>query len=484
MRKQENESSGYRRVREIQKSRSLEMKKGEIYEGIVQRVDFPDRAITKTDEGEEVLVKFGLPGQRIRFRLKRNKKSRPEGILLEVLSPADGEEPKQTCGHFGICGGCTCQSLPYDVQLKMKEGQIRRLLDSVCQDYQFDGIEASPVTVGYRNKMELSFGDEYMDGPLALGMHKRGSFYDIVTVTDCRMMHPDMKLAAACVLEHMTERKIPFLHRMRHAGILRHLLLRRSAATGELLVGLVTTTQDGAAEADSCLELGLLTEKLKSLPYEGSLGGFLHIINDSLADVVQSDETRLLYGKAELTDCLLGLSFQITPFSFFQTNSAGAEVLYQAVRDYIGETDDRLIFDLYSGTGTIAQVLAPVAKEVVGVEIVEEAVEAARVNAAKNGLQNCKFLAGDVLKVIDEIKEKPDLIVLDPPRDGIHPKALPKILAYQVPRIVYVSCKPTSLVRDYEMFVQSGYRMVKAKAVDMFPGTAGIEAVALFVREA
>ena len=180
----------------------------------------------------------------------------------------------------------------------------------------------------------------------------------------------------------------------------------------------------------------------------------------------------------------MGLSFQITPFSFFQTNSAGAEVLYQAVRDYIGETDDRLIFDLYSGTGTIAQVLAPVAKEVVGVEIVEEAVEAARVNAAKNGLQNCKFLAGDVLKVIDEIEEKPDLIVLDPPRDGIHPKALPKILAYQVPRIVYVSCKPTSLVRDYEMFVQSGYRMVKAKAVDMFPGTAGIEAVALFVREA
>ena len=199
--------------------------------------------------------------------------------------------------------------------------------------------------------------------------------------------------------------------------------------------------------------------------------------------MVQSDETILLYGQPEITDRLLGLSFQITPFSFFQTNSAGAEVLYSVVRDYIGETKDRLIFDLYSGTGTIAQVLAPVAKRVVGVEIVEEAVEAARINAKANGLENCRFLAGDVLKVLDEIEEKPELIVLDPPRDGIHPKALPKILNYQVPRIVYVSCKPTSLVRDYEMFVEMGYRMVKARAVDLFPGTAGIETVALFEKE-
>ncbi|MBQ8637536.1 MAG: class I SAM-dependent RNA methyltransferase [Lachnospiraceae bacterium] len=475
------------------------MKRGEIYEGTVVRVDFPDRAVVVTDEGEEVLVKFGLPGQRLRFRLKKHKKSRPEGILLEVLERSPKEDPDQTCAHFGICGGCICQSLPYEEQLAIKEKQIRQLLDHVCRDYEFEGIEASPVTSGYRNKMELSFGDEYKDGPLALGMHQRGSFYDIVTVSDCRMMHEDMKLAASCILEHMKERQIAFLHRMRHQGVLRHLLLRRSAASGELLVGLVTTSQDmsrgnGGQEGQplpgltpdqmaSYLDLEGLTEKLKALPYSGRLGGFLHIVNDSLADVVQSDETILLYGQPEITDRLLGLSFQITPFSFFQTNSAGAEVLYSVVRDYIGETKDRLIFDLYSGTGTIAQVLAPVAKRVVGVEIVEEAVEAARINAKANGLENCRFLAGDVLKVLDEIEEKPELIVLDPPRDGIHPKALPKILNYQVPRIVYVSCKPTSLVRDYEMFVEMGYRMVKARAVDLFPGTAGIETVALFEKE-
>lgn len=454
------------------------MKKGEIYEGTVLRVDFPDRAVTVTDDREEALVKYGLPGQRIRFRIKKKRQSRSEGLLLEVLERAPGEPTQETCEHFGRCGGCTCQSLPYEAQLRMKEGQIRRLLDSVCSDYLFEGIEASPAAAGYRNKMELSFGDAYKDGPLALGMHQRGSFYDIVNVTDCRMMHRDMKLAASCVLDHMTAWKVPFFHRMRHTGVLRHLLLRRSFATGELLVGLVTTSSDTEA-----LHLPELTQALSALPFEGTLGGFLHIINDSLADVVQSDETVVLYGKPEITERLLGLSFRITPFSFFQTNSAGAEVLYRAVRDYIGDTKDRLIFDLYSGTGTIAQILAPVARQVVGVEIVEEAVEAAKRNAEANGLTNCRFLAGDVLKVIDEIEEKPELIVLDPPRDGIHPKALPKILNYKVPRIVYVSCKPTSLVRDYAVFEEMGYRMVKARAVDMFPGTGGIETVALFERK-
>lgn len=464
------------------------VKKGEIYEGKVIRTDFPDKAVVVTEEGEQAVVKYGLLGQKISFRVKKKKKLQAEGMLLEVLEPSPFEDREQTCGQFGICGGCTCQSMPYVRQLEMKGEQIRRLLDSVCTDYKFEGIEASPVTEEYRNKMELSFGDAWKDGPLMLGMHKRGSFYDITPVADCRMMHRDMRLAAACVLEHFTERNVPYYHRVQHVGILRHLLLRRSAHTGELLIALVTSSQHiGGAEQtrsqESELGLGELTEKLVKLPYTGTLRGFLHIINDSVADVVQSDETKVLYGDPVITESLLGLHFQITPFSFFQTNSAGAEVLYSVVRDYIGQTDGRLVFDLYSGTGTIAQMLAPVAKKVVGVEIIEEAVEAARANAAANGLDNCSFLAGDVLKVIDEIEEKPDLIVLDPPRDGVHPKALPKILQYRVPRIVYVSCKPTSLVRDYETFVQAGYRMVRAKAVDMFPGTSGIEAVALFQRK-
>jgi 23S rRNA (uracil-5-)-methyltransferase RumA len=195
--------------------------------------------------------------------------------------------------------------------------------------------------------------------------------------------------------------------------------------------------------------------------------------------VIQNDRTEVLYGQDFFYEELLGLRFKISPFSFFQTNSLGAEVLYEKAREYVGATDGKVIFDLYSGTGTIAQILAPVAEKVVGVEIVEEAVEAAKENAALNNLHNCRFIAGDVLKVLDELTEKPDLIVLDPPRDGIHPKALPKIIKYSVDRMVYISCKPTSLARDLVTLTAGGYQVEKVCCVDMFPETAGIETIAL-----
>jgi 23S rRNA (uracil-5-)-methyltransferase RumA len=189
-----------------------------------------------------------------------------------------------------------------------------------------------------------------------------------------------------------------------------------------------------------------------------------------------------LYGQDYFYEEILGLKFKISTFSFFQTNSLGAEVLYSTAREFIGETKDKLIFDLYSGTGTIAQLLAPVAKKVIGVEIVEEAVKAASENAALNGLDNCEFIAGDVLKVIDSIKDKPDLIVLDPPRDGIHPKALEKIIDYGVDRIVYISCKPTSLARDLVMLQERGYKVERVCCVDMFPNTVHVETVCLLYK--
>ena len=216
------------------------------------------------------------------------------------------------------------------------------------------------------------------------------------------------------------------------------------------------------------------------------------MVNNAVADVVRSDETRLLYGRDYFYEELLGLRFRISVFSFFQTNSPGAEVLYSTAREFIGnlsgreesgEKPDKVVFDLYSGTGTIAQLMAPMAKKVVGVEIVEEAVKAARENAALNGLNNCEFIAGDVLKVLDELEEKPDFIILDPPRDGVHPKALKKILAYGVERIVYISCKPTSLARDLGSFLEEGYRVEKAVCCDQFPWTGNVETVVLIQRK-
>lgn len=209
-----------------------------------------------------------------------------------------------------------------------------------------------------------------------------------------------------------------------------------------------------------------------------------------MADTVTNEGTDVLYGQDFFYEELLGLRFKITPFSFFQTNSLGAEVLYQTAREFIGDalpsgTDadiaehGKIVFDLYSGTGTIAQMLSPVAKKVIGVEIIEEAVEAAKENAQLNGLHNCEFIAGDVLKVIDSIEEKPDYIVLDPPRDGINPKALEKIIRYNVPQMVYISCKPTSLARDLEVLQARGYEVKKVCCVDMFPSTFHVETVVL-----
>ena len=366
----------------------------------------------------------------------------------------------------------------------MKAGQVKKLLDDALveagqvneageADYPFLGIKGSPKEFAYRNKMEFSFGDEYKDGPLSLGLHKKGSTYDVLTACDCKIVHEDFTKILTCVLAYFKERNASYYHKISHEGYLRHLLVRRAENTGEILVNLVTTSQEE-------WDLMPLVQEVLGLPLEGKVVGFLHIINDSLADVVKSDETKVLYGQDYFYEELLGLKFKITPFSFFQTNSLGAEVLYSTVRDFVGETKDRTIFDLYSGTGTIAQILAPVAKEVIGVEIVEEAVTAAKENAEANGLTNCSFLAGDVLKVIDEIEEKPDFIVLDPPREGIHPKALPKIVdLYRCEKMLYISCKPTSLARDLVEFAKYGYRVEKVCCVDMFPGTVHVETVCL-----
>ena len=454
------------------------MKKGQIYEGIIERVDFPNKGIVFVPEEEQyVTVKNGIPGQKIRFMINKFKRGNAEGRLLEVLEKSPLETREPVCSIFPACGGCMYQTMPYEEQVKMKEGQIRRIMDPVVKgEYLFEGVKHSPKEFHYRNKMEFSFGDEFKDGPLSLGLHKKGSTYDVLTAGDCQLVHEDMDKILLCVLNYFKERNVSYYKKMQHVGYLRHLLLRRGDTTGEILVNLVTTTQEE-------YDLTPLVEELLALELEGKIVGILHILNDSLSDVVKSDETRILYGQDFFYEKLLGLEFKITPFSFFQPNSKGAEVLYETVREYIGDIDNQVVFDLFSGTGTIGQVLAPVAKKVIGVEIIEEAVEAAKENAVRNGLSNCRFIAGDVFKVLDEIEEKPDVIVLDPPRDGIHPKALPKILNYGVDKIVYISCKMTSLARDLEMMQLAGYRVEKMTAVDQFCETVHVETVVLLSQQ-
>ena len=465
------------------------MKKGDIIQGQITEVRFPNKGILETESGP-CAVKNALTGQKVEVRISKKRAGRMEGTLLSVLERAP-EEVDPPCPHFGTCGGCTWLMLPYEKELALKEGQVRTLLrQSLNEAFHlsgsgeeadlswFEGILPSPRAFGYRNKMEFSFGDEYKDGPLALGMHRRGSFYDIVNADGCRIVDEDYRRVLRATREYFDKAGISFYHRMQKKGYLRHLLVRKASLTGQILIDLVTTSQEDH-------DLTEWKDMLLGLPLEGTLAGILHTRNDSPADVIRDDGTEVLYGQASFQETLLGLTFTITPFSFFQTNSWSAEVLYDTARRYIldrGLEKDATVFDLYSGTGTIAQLMAPAAGKVIGVEIVEEAVEAARINAAANGLTNCSFIAGDVLKVLDQVEEKPDFIILDPPRDGIHPKALPKILSYGVENILYISCKPTSLARDLPSFIGAGYRPVRGVCVDQFPWTANVETIVLLSR--
>ncbi len=448
------------------------MKKGEIYEGIIKKIDFPNKGIVMVGD-QKVIVKNGMPGQKIRFMINKKRSGRVEGRLLEILEKSPLETRNPVCSIFPDCGGCMYQTMSYENQLEMKERQVRELLETALdgREYYWDGIHGSPIEFKYRNKMEFSFGDAYKDGPLTLGLHKKGSTYDVLTADDCKLVHEDMTKILHCVHEYFLKRNVPYYKKMQHTGYLRHLLLRRGITTGEILVHVITTSQEE-------YDLEPLKEELLALPLEGKIVGIMHIINDSLSDVVQSDETRILYGQDYFYENLLGLRFKISTFSFFQPNSLAAEVLYSTVRQYIGDTRDKVVFDLYSGTGTIAQLAASVADQVIGVEIVEDAVKAARENAELNHLDNCRFIAGDVLKVLDDLTEKPDVIILDPPRDGIHPKALPKILSYGVNHIVYISCKATSLARDLPAFLDAGYELEKACCVDQFCQTVHVETIA------
>ena len=393
------------------------------------------------------------------------------------------------CPHFGLCGGCTYLSLPYPEQLKLKEEQVRRLMWEVKSlgdrfDEIWEGIEPSPLPLEYRNKMEFSFGDMSKGGELELGLHKSGSFYDVLSVGNCRIVDGDFRDILRETLSYFRGKDTSYYHKHTHTGYLRHLLVRKGYRTGEILVDIITSSQTPSPTI--CTEYGLLEDwrdALLSLKLKGKITGILHTVNDSVSDAVKNEGTKLLYGRDHFFEELLGLRFRISPFSFFQTNSLAAEVLYQKAREYIMSTvtagKPPVVFDLYSGTGTIAQVVAPAAEKVIGVEIVEEAVLAAGENAEINGLSNCRFIAGDVLKVLDQIEERPDLIILDPPRDGIHPGAITKILDYGVGYILYISCKPTSLARDLEIFAAHGYFPERMCAVDNFPASANIETVCL-----
>ena len=436
-------------------------------------VNFPNKAYGYY-EGEKVIVKNAVPGQKVQAQVFKKRGSGVEARLQEVIERSPLERETGMCSHYALCGGCTYQTMRHEEELRLKERQVKRLLENagICVQ-SWEGIVPAPSETGYRNKCEFSFGDEEKDGDLALGMRKRMSYYEVVTLKDCNIVDADYLRIIEGTLQFFQERKVPFYHKARHDGSLRHLVVRKGAATGEILINLVTSSEVPFSVEE-------FKDMLLGLELDGSVCGILHSVNDGLADVVKSDEMRLLYGRDFFMEKLFDLEFKVSVYSFFQTNSAGAEKLYSIVKEFAGDVADKTVFDLYCGTGTIGQIMAEAgSKKVIGIELIEEAVVAANENAKRNHLENCTFLAGDVLKMVDELKERPDLIIVDPPRDGIHPKAIGKIIAFGAPEIVYVSCKPTSLARDLEIFQQEGYQVERVELMDMFPRTVHVETVVL-----
>ena len=451
-------------------------RKKKVIEIEIKDTIFPNKSIAEY-EGKIIMFKGGIKGQKVKVVLGKKKKNYIEAKLLEVLEGSPLEK-NISCSYIKDCGGCTYQTLLYEDELKLKEEQVLALFQKEgIKDFKFLGIEESPKVEGYRNKMEYTFGDEEKGGPLVLGLHKRGRFYEIIDTDGCNIADKDFTKIRKNTMKYFRNLNTPHYNKRSHKGTLRHLIIRKSLSTGEILINLVTTSQ-GVIDTDD-----LVKNLLGIKGLDGRITGILHTINDGLADAVKVDELHLLYGKDYIMEKILGLKFKISPFSFFQTNTYGAERLYSMARKFAGDINDKIVFDLYSGTGTIAQIMASKAKKVIGIEIVEEAVGMARENTKLNGLDNVEFIVGDVLKAVDELAQKPDLIIIDPPRDGIHPKAINKIIDFCPDTFVYISCNPVTLVRDLKVFMERGYRIDKIQCMDMFPRTPHVEVVTLLAKQ-
>ena len=521
-------------AKQVQGEKRGDMKRKEVGEALIERVDYPNKGRFHLPEtGEKGIVKNVIPGQKVSFRVYKKHKETVFGNRLEVLEKSPLETREPFCDQFGKCGGCLYQTLPYETQLKMKAEQVQNLLKEVLsEDSIFDGIKGSPHELGYRNKLDLSFGDEVIGGPLTLGMHKTGTRYTVLNADTCKLAHSDMTMILKEVRAYCAEEQLPFYNKLRHEGFLRYLMLRRSETTGEILVLLAVSSQMSH-------DFTPLAERLCALNLTGSIAGVFLAIDDRYADALIADEVHCLYGRDYFYETILGLRFKVTLFSFFQTNTAGAEVLYDMVRRYVrsyegcgaadtkdsivlpgetAETDragkdaagtgcagtdtagtdrvgtgstenwasrpakpDRLpvLYDLFCGTGTIAQVLAQEAKQVYGIELIGEAVEAASKNAALNELDNCMFYAGDVFETLPAMPEKPDFVILDPPREGVHEKALKLIDGYGINGMVYISCKASSFVSDMRFLKENGWKIVRYCLVDLFPETHHVETIVL-----
>ena len=454
---------------------------------VIEAVAAEGKAIAHSPEGVVVFVPFAVPGDVVDIRVTKKRQSYMEGFITAIKKPSEHRlEP--FCKHFGVCGGCKWQPLPYELQLKAKEQQVYDQLVRIghLQVPEIQPIIPSEKTVFYRNKLEFTASDRrwILDGEnpedlpptelCGLGFHV-GKYFDKVLDLDKCWLQPEPSneirlFAKKYALTH----GIPFYNIRSNSGIFRSIFVRTSASS-EVMVIVCFAAEFPGREA--------FLEAIKTRFPE--IVSLYYIINSKLNDSI-SDQTPLLYsGQEAIYEEMESLRFKIGPKSFFQTNTDQAYRLYKVAREFADLSGSETVYDLYTGTGTIAQFVSGKAKKVIGIEYVPEAIEDAKINASANGISNCEFFAGDMKDVLNEsfiaAHGKPDVIILDPPRAGIHPDVAKVILKAAPERMVYVSCNPASQARDLAAFSEL-YDIVAVQPVDMFPHTQHVENVCKLVR--
>lgn len=381
------------------------------------------------------------------------------------------------CKHYDLCGGCSSLDLPYKKQIKEKVENAKNYFhNNGIMELPLTKVVESPQIYEYRNHMELSFGDLEIGGELQLGLHLKGRRYDVVTIDGCYLIDEDFRKVIKTMVNYFRDTELKKYHVKLREGYLRNLKIRKGINTGELSINLITNSSKSP-------DLSKLIKKIKDINYKDRLVSFIHTINDDYADAVKADEFRIYHGRKYFYEQILGYKFKISPLAFFQANTKGAEKLYQIVIDYIKEGKKQKIYDLYSGTGTISQIISPYAKKVIGIEIDKNAVIQSRNNLKLNNINNCEFINGDVRKVLKNKKESVKKVIVDPPRPGLHSEVIKSIIDISPEEIIYVSCNPKTQANDLKKILYNNYHIEDLKLVDMFPHTPHIESIALIKKD-
>jgi 23S rRNA (uracil1939-C5)-methyltransferase len=460
----------------------MKLRKEDIVELWVERMAFGGQGVARMD-GLVIFVKGAVPADRVLARIIKRKKDYAEAELIEILVPSL-DRVKAPCHYNGFCGGCNYQHLDYSSQLRFKKDHVRDSMQRIgsVPDVLIHDVIPSDMIFGYRNKMEFSFSDrrwlmpgEFVKGEteeaFGLGLHVPGVFYKVIDMEGCLLQDDLGNGILRAVKDFVRTSGLPVYGLKSHEGFWRFLTLRRSAAHDEWLVNIVTSKEIKEAVTP-------LAEKL--IREFGNIRTIVNNITSKKAAISFGEKEVILSGQGHIRDRIGDYDFQISANSFFQTNTSGARILYEKVVEYAGLSGKETVLDLYSGTGTIPIFLSAVAREIIGIEIVESAVSDAKRNCRENHVDNCSFILGDIRKMLDDLHQKPDVIVIDPPRAGMHKDIPEKIMSMGVKKMVYVSCNPATMARDINTLLEK-YELIEIQPVDMFPHTYHIESVAKLV---